>query len=86
MSTTEALDELFDSVGRCFTPDVAARLSDLRVSDQLQAKLDTWADENSQGNLSDDELKQYESVLRVLNFVAVLQAKARLRISESSDP
>jgi hypothetical protein len=77
MTTSTALHQLFDSVGSCLSIDVAAKLRELRVSDELQTQLESFADRNSEGTLTSDELQQYEAILRALNFVGVLQAKAK---------
>ena len=63
--------------------EAASKLRELRVTDELQDQLDTWATQNSVGDLNAEDRQQYEAILRALNFVAVLQAKARL-ISEES--
>ncbi|MEQ1831396.1 MAG: hypothetical protein ABL921_35950, partial [Pirellula sp.] len=86
MTTATALHQLFDSVGNCLSLDAATKLRELRVSDELQSQLDTWATENSEGVLSEEDRKQYEAILRALNFVAVLQAKAKRIADESSNP
>lgn len=83
MTTATALDQIFNSVGGCLSVEAASKLRDLRVSDELQSQLDAWATQSSEGTLDAEERKQYESILRALNFVAVLQAKAK-RIAEQS--
>lgn len=83
MTTATALDQIFNSVGDCLSVEAAAKLRDLRISDELQSQLDTWARQNAEGALEAEGRQQYESILRALNFVAVLQAKAR-RIAEQS--
>ncbi len=85
MATTTTLDKLFDSVGECLTVDTASKLTNLSLPDSLQQQLDDWAGRNSLGQLSEDERNQYEAMLRALNFIAVLQAKAR-RIVATSQP
>ena len=72
-------------MGNCFSSEAASKLLELRVTAELQSQLDSWADRNAAGTLEADETKQYEAVLRALNFVAVLQAKARVIANESSD-
>lgn len=81
MTTSTALHELFDSVGNCLSLEAASKLRALRVSDELQAQLDLWADANMEGRLGSDHRQQYEAILRAINFVSVLQAKAK-RITE----
>ena len=61
--------------------EAASKLCELKVTDELQDQLDTWATQNSAGDLNADDRQQYEAILRALNFVAVLQAKARLIVS-----
>ena len=77
VTTATALDEIFKSVGSCLSVEAASKLRDLRISEALQSQLDSWAVQNSEGTLGNEERQQYESILRTLNFVAVLQAKAR---------
>jgi hypothetical protein len=83
MTTATALHQLFDSVGNCLTLDVASRLQEVRVTGELQSQLDKWADLNSEGALSSDDREQYEAILRAVNFIAVLQAKAKRIALES---
>jgi hypothetical protein len=84
MTTATALHQLFDSVGNCLSLDVASKLQQVRVTDELQSQLDHWASLNSEGALSSDDRQQYEAILRALNFIAVLQAKAKCIASEST--
>jgi hypothetical protein len=83
MTTATALDEIFNSVGSCLSVEAASKLRDLRISKELQSQLDSWAVQNSEGKLGQEERQQYESILRALNFVAVLQAKARTIAQQS---
>lgn len=75
--TTTTLNQLFDSLGECLTVDTASKLTNLSIPQSLQTQLDDWAERNSLGQLTGDERNQYEAILRALNFVSVLQAKAR---------
>lgn len=84
MTTATALHQLFDSVGNCLSLEAASKLQKLRVSDELQSQLDSWATQNSEGVLEAEEKQQYKAILRALNFVAVLQAKAKHMADEAS--
>jgi hypothetical protein len=83
-STTAVLDELFDPVGECLTPDVARRLVGVRASPGVQARLDELAEKSSDGTLTADERRAYESYLRAVNFIGVLQAKARALLASEA--
>jgi DNA-binding FadR family transcriptional regulator len=81
MNTTaerDALDRLLDPVRDCLTPEVAARLVALRADAAIQAKLDDFAARNQADTLSPHERAEYEALVRTGNFIAVLQAKARV--------
>lgn len=80
-STTAVLDELIEPVTRCFTPEVARRIVSLRASPELQAKLDDLADRCSEGTLTPEEHQIYESYVRGLNFIGILQANALTQLN-----
>ena len=84
--TIDALDRLLDPVGRCLTPEVARKIAELRADPDLQARIDELADKSTEGRLSEEERAQYETIVRAIDFIAVLQAKARdvLNRSEST--
>jgi hypothetical protein len=72
-----SLGRLLDPVSRCLTPEVARRLIELRADPELQARVDALADNCSEGLLSAEERKEYETYVRFSRFIAILQAKAR---------
>ena len=74
---TEVLDELLDPLGDCLTLDAASKLAAFRVSTKVQARIDELAERCSDGTLTAEERSIYESYVRTINFMGVLQAKAR---------
>lgn len=78
---TNLLDQLIDSVSGCFTGEAARRLIDLRADEESQQRLDELAAKNSEGTLSPDERAEYEAYVTTAGVVALLQAKARERLS-----
>lgn len=84
-SAHSIVDELFDPVGHCLTPDVAQRLAELRATPQVQEKLDEFAEKSSEGTLTAEERMQYEASLRAINFISLLQHKAQALISRTAD-
>ncbi len=76
-SNNAVLDRLFDPVEKCLTPEVARRLLGIRAPAEVQDRLDELADKSSDGTLSSDERSEYEVSVRAINFIGVLQAKAR---------
>jgi len=71
------LDQLLTPVGDCLTPDVARHLVDLRASPEVQARLDELADKCTEGQLTAEERAEYEAAVAAIEFISVLQAKAR---------
>jgi hypothetical protein len=80
-SNAAVLDSLFDPVTECFTPEVARRIASLRASPEAQARLDELADKCSEGTLTAEERGVYEAAVRAVNFISVLQAKARAMLA-----
>jgi hypothetical protein len=74
---TTMLTRLLEPLGRCLTPDVAKELVNLRADPGVQARLEELADKNTEGALTPAERDEYETSVRVIEFIAVLQAKAR---------
>ncbi len=82
-SNSSVVDELLDPVGKCLTLEVAERMANLRATPRVQEKLDEFAEKSSEGILTADERSEYEACLRAINFISLLQMKARALISSS---
>ena len=78
------LDRLFDPVGRILTPEVARGLVDLRFDRQAQARIHKLARKCSEGKLTDRERREYEAYVYAIDFIAILQAKARAVLKRST--
>jgi hypothetical protein len=79
-----ALDQLLEPVRDCLTAEVATRLLELRASPEILAKLDLFAEKHAEGQISLEELAEYEAFIRAGNLIAVLQAKARSLVHPKS--
>lgn len=71
------LDRLLEPVTRCLTPEAARQLVALRADPQFQERLDLLADRCTEGLLTADEREEYETYVRAIHIIAILQAKAR---------
>lgn len=85
-SNSTVLDELIEPVARCFTPEVARRIVSLRASADLQSRLDELADKCVEGTLTAEEHERYESYVRGMNFIGVLQTSARAQLAATGQP
>ena len=71
------LDRILDPVGRALNEEAARKLIALRVDRKTRARIDRLARKCNEGRLSPKERSEYETFVSAINFVAVLQAKAR---------
>lgn len=78
------LDQLLAPVGDCLTPEVARHLVDLHASPAVQARLEALADKSTEGQLSAEERAEYATAVTAIEFISVLQAKARRLLHQAS--
>lgn len=85
MKTLDApvLDRLLDPVGRILTPEVARDLVNLRFDAKVQARINKLARKCNEGKLTESEQSEYETYVHTIDFIAILQAKARNRLKRS---
>jgi hypothetical protein len=83
-SITGYLDRWLDPVGKALNPDAARQLLSLRADDATQQRVEELADRNTEGLLTEDERSEYQSLVAAAEIVAVLQAKAMIKISSDS--
>ena len=74
---TAVLDRLLEPVARCLTADALQELIYLRADDEFQERLDLLADKNTEGQLTSAEREEYETYVRAIYVISILQAKAR---------
>ena len=60
----------------------AETLLRLRSDMEMQGRIEDLADKCTEGRLTPDERDEYEALIRVGNFLAILQAKARRLLAE----
>lgn len=79
MKTLDApvLDRLLDPVGRILTAEVARKLVKFRFDAKELARIAKLARKCNERKLTDDERREYETCVCAIDFIAILQAKAR---------
>ena len=83
---TSILDRLLEPVSRCLTPEAARQLVALRADPQFQERLDVLADRCTEGLLTPEEREEYETYVRAIHIIAILQAKARKLLADQPSP
>ena len=71
------LDRILDPVTRCLTTEAAERLAGLRADPASQQRIDDLAEKSSEGQLSADDLAEYQAYVSAANVLAIMQSKAR---------
>jgi uncharacterized protein YnzC (UPF0291/DUF896 family) len=82
---TPIADRLLDPLGRLLTPDVARKVANYRFDAKSQARIDKLARKCNEGQLTDEERREYETYVQTIDFIAILQAKARSRLKSSTN-
>ena len=80
------VDEVLGPVARCFTPEVARKITLLRAGRRLQARLDSLAQRANEGELTEAERDQYEAYVEWIDIVSILQAQARKILAANKLP
>ena len=73
----QVLDRFLNPVRDILTPEVAQAIADLRADAPTQDRIEDLADRHHEGQLTTEELAEYEALVNGSNLIAVLQAKAR---------
>jgi hypothetical protein len=78
MSTATLLDRVFDPLAEALTPESARRVAEWRADEETQRRLDELGEKSNEGALLEGERHEYETYVHVIDFIGILQAKARL--------
>ena len=81
---TSVLDRLLDPLARLLTPQGAERLVRFRFDRKTQAHIDKLARRCNEGTLTEAERSDYETYVHAIDFIAILQAKARALLKQSA--
>ncbi|HEY2827881.1 MAG TPA: hypothetical protein VGJ04_09800 [Pirellulales bacterium] len=77
-----AFDRGTEPVLRIFSVDQAKQVVQYQADDQLRQRIEKLAEKNSAGEITPEELAEYEGYVRANKFVAILQAQARKRLGK----
>jgi len=79
------LERFVDHLLQGFTPELAKHFAELSLPNaEFQARLDELAEKANEGILSADEVREYDTYIELMDFVALLRLKARARIPDLS--
>ena len=79
-AATSTAEDVLSSVAACLDAASAEALARLRAPAELQERIETLADRCTEGTLTADEREEYETLVRLGNFIGILQGRARRRL------
>lgn len=79
-----AFDRATDPVFRILSRDQALQIVDFHADDDLQDRIEELARKANEGELTEEELAEYEGYAQANKFIAVLQAKARRMLASGT--
>ena len=82
MDAATGLDGLLDPLSRCFDAESARRLVEFRVDPPVQERIDTLAEQASEGTLNSDERAEYEALINAADIISILKLKARRHLDQ----
>lgn len=68
-----------------FLPEKARQVVDYRADSDVRDRIEQLARKSTEGDLSEEERKEYEGYVRANKFIALLQRKAREVLGKNSD-
>ena len=77
------LNRLLEPITGCLSPEVAAKVAEMRADDEMQERIDYLADRANEGELTSAESEEYAGYLHAIDVIAVLQAKARASLRKA---
>jgi hypothetical protein len=75
-------DRVTEPVLRILTVEQARAVLQYRGEEADRQRIEELATKNTEGELTDEERAEYEAYVRANEFVAILQAKAKNRLSD----
>ena len=81
---TPVLERLLEPVTRTLNVDTAKKLVRIKADGKVQARVAHLARKCNEGELTPEELAEYDRYIAFADFVAILQAKARLLLAKNS--
>lgn len=85
-SNGRVLDRLLEPVSSSLNDEAARKLIGLKADRKAQARVARLARKCNKGELTPEERAEYEMYVMAGEFVAILQAKARLHLARRGAP
>ena len=80
VSAPATLDALLEPLSRCLDGESARRVIELQFAPSVQQRTDELAERANEGELTDEERSEYETLINADDFISILKVKARGQI------
>lgn len=81
---TPVLERMLEPITRSLNVDAAKKLVRLKADAKVQARVAKLARKCNEGELTAEEAAEYDRYIAFADFIAILQAKARLLLTKKS--
>jgi hypothetical protein len=78
MATAPVLDRIFDPLSDVLTLESAERLVAWHADEETQRRIDELGEKCNEGELTPAEREEYDAYVQAIDFIGILQAKARV--------
>ena len=78
------LDRLLDPLTEALTPESASAIVSLRADPEVEARIEELRSKATEGTLTPAEDAEYKDFVEALDFVSIMQAKARPFLSRQA--
>ena len=82
IETLDTFDQLLEPLGSNLSPELARALSKLTVTESIQNTMDTLADKNTEGTLTEKERSHYHSLVTATSLLSVLKSRAKASLMQ----
>ncbi len=83
-STENMIGKVLEPVFRTLPPDAARRIVDIEADDELQKRVETLARKSNEGELTEQEERDYATLVSAGDILATLQALARRSLQQTA--
>ena len=83
VSRPSPLERLLEPLAAGLTSEMARYISEFRADEEVQRRIEELAGKANEGELTDDERREYEEFVDAGTLIAILQSKARKRLGSS---
>jgi hypothetical protein len=78
------LSRLIDPANGSLNRSAAEAILQFRFSDEDQQRISTLAEQSNDGQLGEDEAREYDAYVAAAELLALLQSKARLSLKQQT--